>query len=114
MNKCNIPKKKIFVTSNKKFSQETAVLRKTVVQAKALSLVIALFTVVILLVLCARKSRLYFAVGQKKEDTDLRFFLFFSQVSTLRSILAAKTARIIIRGWKPAQYFQDIYWFRKH
>ena len=77
MNRCNIPKKKILVTSNKKFSQETAVLRKTVVQAKTLPLVIAVFTVVILLILCSRKSRLYFAVGEKKEDTDLRFFLFF-------------------------------------
>ena len=38
--------------------------------------VIALFTVVFLFILCARKSRLYFAVG-KKEDTDLLFLLFF-------------------------------------
>ena len=37
----------------------------------------------------------------EKEDTDLLFLLFL-QVSTLQSILAAKTARIIIRGGKPA------------
>ena len=38
---------------------------------------IALFTVVILFILGALKSRLYFAVGKKKEDTDLLFLLFF-------------------------------------
>ena len=38
---------------------------------------IALFTVVILFILSARKSQLYFAVGKKKEDTDLLFLLFF-------------------------------------
>ena len=78
MNKCNVPKKKILVTSNNKFSQETAMLRKIVVQAKTLPLVIALFTVVILFILCARKSWLYFAVGEKKKkDTDLLFLNFF-------------------------------------
>ena len=33
---CNIPKKKVLVISNSKFSQETAVLRKIVVRAKTL------------------------------------------------------------------------------
>ena len=74
----NVPKKKILVTSNNKFSKETAVLRKIVVQAKTLPLVIALFTVITLFISCTRKSRQYFAVGEKKiEDIDLRFFLFF-------------------------------------
>ena len=113
-NKCNVPNKKILVTSNNKFLQETAVLRRIVAQTKTLPLVTALFTVAILFILCALKSRLYFAVGEKKEDTDLRFFLIFSQVSTLRSILAAKTAGIIIKGWKPAHHFQNIYWLREH
>ena len=41
MNKCNVPNKKILaVVSSNQFSQETAVLRKIVVQAKALPLVI--------------------------------------------------------------------------
>ena len=48
MNKCNVPKKRILVIINNKFSQDTAVLRKIVVQAKTWSLVIALFTFVIL------------------------------------------------------------------
>ena len=46
------------------------------VQAKTLSLVITIFTVVILLILCARKPWLCFVVGKKK-DTDLLFLLFF-------------------------------------
>ena len=94
MNKCNVPKKKILVISNK-FSQETTVLRKIVVQAKTLLQVIALFTVVILFILCARTSRLYFAVGKKRRH-------WFA------------TARIIISGWKLAQHFQDIYWLMEH
>ena len=89
-------------------------MRKIAVQTKTLPLVIALFTVVILFIMCARKSQLYFAVGKKKEDTDLTCYIYyFLQVSTLRSILAAITARIIIRGWKPAQHFLDIYWLRE-
>ena len=52
-------------------------LRKIVLQAKTLPLVIALFKVVILFILRARKSQLYFAVGKKKENTDLLIFLFF-------------------------------------
>ena len=44
--------------------------------------VIALFTVVILFILCARKSRLYFAVGKKRRHW-FAIFIIFSQVSTL-------------------------------
>ena len=51
MNKCNVRKKKILVISNNKCS---------------LTLVIALFTVVILFIRRARKSRLYFAACEKK------------------------------------------------
>ena len=40
--------------------------------------VIALFTAAILFILCARKSRLYFAIGKEK-DTDFLFLLFFSR-----------------------------------
>ena len=69
MNKCNVPKKKIIVVSKNIFLQETGVLRKIVVQAKTLLLVIALFTVAML-------SRLYIAIG-KKEDVDLLFLLIF-------------------------------------
>ena len=53
-------------------------LRKIVVQPKALPLVIALFTVEILFILCTHKSRLYFAVGEERENTDLLFLLFFA------------------------------------
>ena len=67
MNKCNVPKKNVLVISNDKSSQETAVLRKIIVQAEKLPLVIVLFTVVILFILRARKSRLYFAFGKKKK-----------------------------------------------
>ena len=67
MNKCNVPKKNVLVISNNKSSQETAVLRKIIVQAEKLPLVIVLFTVVILFILRARKSRLYFAFGKKKK-----------------------------------------------
>ena len=62
-NQLNVPKKKILLISNNNFSQEIEVLRIIVVQAKTLPLVIALFTVVILFILCAHKSQLYFAVG---------------------------------------------------
>ena len=65
MNKCNVPGNKILVISNK-FSQETVVLKKIVVQAKTFSLVIARFTVVILFISRTRKSRIYFAVGKKR------------------------------------------------
>ena len=58
-------------------------------------------------------SRGYVLPLVKKEDT-LFFFIIFSQVATLRSILALSTARIIVRGWRPAQHFQDIYWLREH
>ena len=34
MKKCNLPKKKILVITNNKFSQETVVLRKLVVRSK--------------------------------------------------------------------------------
>ena len=67
MNKCNVPKKNVLVISNNKSSQETAVLRKIIVQAEKLPLVIVLFTVVILFILRARKSRLYFTFGKKKK-----------------------------------------------
>ena len=67
MNKCNVPKKNVLVISNNKSSQETAVLRKIIVQAEKLPLVIVLFTVVILFILRACKSRLYFAFGKKKK-----------------------------------------------
>ena len=66
MSKCNITKEKVLIISNNKCSQETAVLRKIVVQGKTMLLVIALFTFVILFILCAGKSRLHFAVDQKK------------------------------------------------
>ena len=42
MKECNVPKTKILVTSNNKFSQETAVWRKIDVQAKTFPLAIAL------------------------------------------------------------------------
>ena len=113
MNKCNVPKKKILVTSNKIFSQEIAVLRKTVLETKTLPLVIALFTVVILFILCACKSQLYVAVGKKTRHW-FAIFIFFSPVSILPSILAVRTARIIIRRWKQAQHFRKIYWLREH
>ena len=77
MSKCNVTKKKVLIISNNKCLQETAVLRKIVVQGKTMLLVIALFTFVILFILCTGKSRLHFAVDQKKEDTDLLFLLFF-------------------------------------
>ena len=64
MNKCNVPKKKILLIINEKSLHETAVLIKIIVQAQKFLLVIVLFTVVILFILCARKSRLYFAVGK--------------------------------------------------
>ena len=54
-----ILKKKILVTSNNKFSEETAVWSKIVVQAKTFPLAIALFTVIILFILCARKSAIF-------------------------------------------------------
>ena len=76
MNNCNVPNKKILVTSNNKFSQEIAVLRKIVVQANTLPLVIAIFTVEILFILCAH-SLGYILPLVKKKDTDLCFFLFF-------------------------------------
>ena len=50
-----MPKQKIIVISHNKFSQESAVLRKIVVQTRTLLLAIPLFTVVILFVVCARK-----------------------------------------------------------
>ena len=78
MNKCTVSKKKILVTSNKKFSQETVVLRKIVVQAKTLPLVIVLFTVEILFILCARRSRLYFAAGEKNKTLICAFIYFFA------------------------------------
>ena len=78
MKKCNVPKKKISVTSNNKFSQETIVLRKIVVQARTLPLVVAHFTVVILFILCARKSWLYFAVGEIKKALISAFSYFFA------------------------------------
>ena len=81
-------------------------LRKIVVEAKTLSLIIALFTVAIVLVLCARKFRLYFAVGKKRRHR-FAIFIIFSPVCTLRSVLAE-------RGLKPAQHFQEIYLLREH
>ena len=54
MNKCNVPRKKILVVSNNKFSQEIVLLRKIVVQAKTLPLAIALFKVVIFFILSCR------------------------------------------------------------
>ena len=54
-------------------------LRKVVVQAKTLPLVTALFTVVILFILCVRKSWLCFVIGEKKKTR--RFFLFFRSSS---------------------------------
>ena len=50
---------------------------KNVVQSKTLPLIITLFTVVILFILCAGKSRLYFPVGKEREDTNFLFLLFF-------------------------------------
>ena len=73
----------------------------------------AFCTVVILFILCARKSRLYFAVGKKKRHW-FAIFMIFSPASTLQSVLAVRTARIIIRGWKQAWHFQDIYRLREH
>ena len=78
MKEYNVPKKKILVTSNNKFSEETAVWRKIVVQAKTFPLAIALFTVIILFILCARKSQLYFAVGKKKNILTCAFSYFFA------------------------------------
>ena len=98
--------KKNPVIIDNKFSPETEVLRKIVVEAKTLSLIIALFTVEILLVLCARNFRLYFAVG-KKIRHRFAIFIIFSPVCTLRSVLAE-------RGLKPAQHFQKIYLLREH
>ena len=80
MNKCNVPKKKILVTSNNIFSQEIAVLRKIVLETKTLPLVISLFTVIILFILCARKSRLYLAIGQKRGHLFAIFIFFFAGV----------------------------------
>ena len=85
MNKCNVLKKKILVTSNNKFSQETVVLRKIVVQAKTLPLVIALFTVAIFFILCARKSRLYFAFGEKNKTLNYTFSYFFAGLDPPKS-----------------------------
>ena len=70
--------------------------------------VIPLFTVVILFILCALKPRSYFVVDKRKRHR-FAIFIISLQVSTIPSILAAKTTRIITRGWKPAQHFQDIY-----
>ena len=96
MNNCNVQKKKILAISSNKFSQETAVLRKIVVQAKTLPLVIVLFKVVIPFILCTRKFRLYFAVGKKRRNW-FAIFINFSPVFTPRSILEVRTARIIIK-----------------
>ena len=104
MNKCVVKKNPVII--NNKFSQETAALRKIVVEAKTLSLIIALFTVAIVLILCARKFRLYFAVGKKRRHR-FAIFIIFSPVCTLRSVLAE-------RGLKPAQHFQEIYLLREH
>ena len=83
------------------------------VQAKTLPLVIAFFTVVIVFILRAPKSRLYFAVGKKKKTLIFSFFIFLP-VSISRNTLAVRTARIIIKGWKPAHYFHDNYWLWEH
>ena len=78
------------------------------VQAKALHPVISLFTVAIFLIFYGRKSQVYFVVGKKRSHWFATFIIFLP-VSTFRSILAIRTARIIIRRWKPPPYFQDIY-----
>ena len=89
MYKCNVSKKKTLIistVSNNNFSQETAVLRKSVAQYKTLPP--ALFAVVIVFILCACKSRLYFAVGQKKKTLIPYFYYFFV-------------------GLRPAKYFSN-------
>ena len=96
MNNCNVQKKKILAISSNKFSKKIAVLRKIVVQAKTLPLVIVLFKVVILFILCTRKSRLYFAIGKNWRNW-FAIFINFSPVFTPRSILEVRTARIIIK-----------------
>ena len=83
------------------------------VEAETLPLVFAFFTDVILFILCARKSRLCFTVGKKRKH-QFAVFIIFSPVATLRSILAVQTVRIIIRGWRSVQHFQDNYCLRKH
>ena len=68
-----------------------------------------LFIIEILFILYAGKFRLCFANGKKMET----LIYYFLPVSTLRSALAIRTARIIIRRWKLAQHIQDIYWLRE-
>ena len=55
-----------------------------------MSLVIILFAVVILFILCVRESWLYFAIGKKKEDTDLLFLLFFTDIHPLNYFCSKK------------------------
>ena len=81
----------------------------TFVQVKTFPLVIVLFIVEILFILYARKFRLCFAIGKKLEA----LIYYFLPVSTLRSALAIRTARIIIKRWKLAQHFQEICWLRE-
>ena len=63
--------------------------------------------------LCTHKFRLCFAVGKKRKHWFAIIFSFWL-VSYLQSIWVVRTARIIIRGLKPAQHFHDIYWLKNH
>ena len=73
-----------------------------------------IFYSVILFTLCAHKSRLYFAVGKKKKTLIFYFYYFFAGHHPPKYISSVRTAKLIIRRWKPAKYFQDVYWFREH
>ena len=65
------------------------------VQAKTLSQVIALLTVVVILfILRGFKFRLCFAVGKKKENTDLQFLFFFRQSPALPLPTTINTATL--------------------
>ena len=63
--------------------------------------------------MCFRRSGLCFDVAKKRRHW-FAVFIIFSSVSNLQSILEVRTARIIIKGSKPAWHFQQIYWLRKH
>ena len=82
-------------------------------KAEALPLVITLYTVIILFILCSCKSQLCFVVGKKGRHC-FAIFIIFSPVSILRSVLAVRSARIILRGWNSSLHFTDIYWLMEH